>query len=117
MNKSIICLFAALVLFLACKNDEVVPKPEILLSEENYINLIIELQLLDALVYTSENELNTDSLISEVYDLYNTNQEIFSTSHLYYQSKPDEQAVRIDSALKKIEREQKRLNQIEDGSD
>ena len=117
MNKVVISLFVVLILLLGCKNEEVVPKPGNLLSEETYINLLIELQLLDALIYTSEDELNSDSLITEVYDLYNTNQEIFSTSHLYYQSKPDEQAVRIDSALKIIEREQIRLNQLEDGSD
>ncbi len=117
MNKFVVSLLGALIFILDCKNDEVVPRPENLLSEENYLNLLIELQLLDALVYTSEDELNSDSLIAEVYKLYNTNLEIFSTSHLYYQSKPDEQAVRIDSALKIIEREQKRLSQLEEGSD
>ncbi|MEQ9310139.1 MAG: DUF4296 domain-containing protein [Balneolaceae bacterium] len=112
MQKSLLFLSIILAsLFLSCDEPEIVPKPGHLIPEDTYVKLMVELQLLDAMVYTSEDSINTDSLITEIYSYYNTSREAYVASHFYYQSAPNKHLARIDSALKAIEREQIRLSQ------
>lgn len=96
--------------FTGCREEGIVPKPKNLIDEETYITLMVELQLLDAWVFTSEEISNPDSMKQELFGYYNTTQELFEKSNAYYQSKPEEHVSRIDSALKILEKEQQ-LNQ------
>lgn len=107
-------VFLVGILFLitsGCEQEKTVPKPEDLLSEETYISFITELQLLDALVYTSEDSTYTDSLEKELFKHYNITEKQFLESNAYYQSNVEEQISRIDSVLKTIEKEQEKLDQ------
>ncbi len=101
----IILLFLGLV----CDDQEQIPKPDDLIEEGTYIQLLAELQLLDAIAYVSSDSLNLDSLINQVYIHYDVEEDQFLSSHRYYQSKPNEHVVRLDSALNILKREQQAL--------
>ena len=96
--------------FFGCGDEEIVPKPDNLIDEETYVKLMVEIQLLDAWVFTSDKISNPDSIKQELFRYYNTTEESFYLSNAYYQSKPEDHVARIDSALKILEREQQ-LNQ------
>lgn len=116
MIRSLIIILGILLLtFSGCDEKEITPKPEYLIPEDTYINLLVELQLFDALVYTTEDSIYTDSLRAELFNYFEISEEEFRESNGYYQSNVTEHIVRLDSVLKAIEREQKRLNQSDDG--
>ncbi len=102
-------LFLILISIISCEKKELVPKPDNLLDEDTFVKLMVEIQLLDVWIYTSEEVPNPDSLKGVLFNEYNTSEEIFDISNAYYQSNTDEHIARIDSALKLIEEEQKRL--------
>lgn len=83
--------------------------------EDIYIDLLVELQLFDALIYTSDSLSYKDSLKVELFNHYNTTEEEFFFSHRYYQSKIPEHKVRLDSVLKRVN-EQKLLIKLPPGS-
>ncbi len=71
MNKSAIAwaLLPLLLLFGGCKEDN--PRPENLVPEDRYINLLIELQLLESYrLSTPQDSLSTDSLKNEIFEQY-----------------------------------------------
>ncbi|GAB5409409.1 MAG: hypothetical protein BalsKO_17740 [Balneolaceae bacterium] len=118
MARSLTFLFIIFILFAsACDKSEVIPKPEFLIPEDTYVKLMVELQLFDALVYTSEDSSYTDSLKEVLFNHYMISEEQFKESNTYYQSKPDEHIARIDSALKAIKTEQNRLSQADGEND
>ncbi|MFV1884388.1 MAG: DUF4296 domain-containing protein [Balneola sp.] len=105
-------LFVSVFLFsfFGCVDEEIVPKPDNLIDEETYVKLMVEIQLLDAWIFTSDKISNPDSIKQELFRYYNTTEESFYLSNAYYQSNPEDHVARIDSALKLLEREQQ-LNQ------
>lgn len=105
---SVLCLF----LFISCEEEEIIPKPEGLIQEEAYLSLVIEMQLLDAYAFTSNDSTRIDSLKKELFDYYNTTENLYIHSNYYYQSKVEEHTIRIDSVLNIIERERNRINQL-----
>tara|TARA_R110000868_G_scaffold37111_14_gene131636 strand:+ start:47958 stop:48317 length:360 start_codon:yes stop_codon:yes gene_type:complete len=119
MNRfSVLLIWVVLFFFGGCEEEELFIKPENLIPEETYIFLMVELQLMDALVYTSDDSTYTDSLYDALLEHYKISEDQFVASNKYYQHNVDNHIERIDSALKAIEREQKLLNQSEDdGSD
>lgn len=108
-------VIACVFLFSACK-DEFLSKPENLISENTYIDLLVELQLFDALIYTSDSLSYKDSLKTELYTYYNTTEEDFFLSHRYYQSRIAEHKVRLDSVLKLVDEQKLLINQESDSS-
>ena len=103
-----------LIFFAGCEEKELVPKPENLIPEETYVKVITELQLLDAWVYTSEEVLNPDSIMQEMFSSYEITEAQFEQSHAYYQSNPENHLARVDSVLSILEKEQKKMNQLSD---
>ena len=102
-------------LTLSCE-DESFPKPDDLIPEDTYIKLMVDVQLFDALVYTSDSLGNSDSLRHSLFEQYNTNEETFLRSHYYYQSNISEHNTRLDSALNALAEEQKKLYQAPDSN-
>lgn len=103
--------FILVIFFVGCAEKELVPKPENLIPEEIYVKVIVELQLLDSWVYTSEEITNPDSIMLEMFAFYGLTETQFEQSHAYYQSHPENHLARIDSALIILHKEQERLNQ------
>lgn len=110
-------LFLSLSVFLiACEQNIEIdnPKPDDLLAEDVYLNVLMEIQMLDALVYTTDSLPDIDSLQSQIFKEYELDQERFQRSHVYYQQDVEGQIVRLDSALKMLEAERQYILQIRD---
>lgn len=101
--------------FLNCE-EEPFPKPDDLIPEDTYIRLMVDVQLFDALVYTSDSLSNADSLRHALFEQYHTNEDVFLRSHYYYQSNIGKHNARLDSALNALAEEQKKLYQGSDSS-
>jgi hypothetical protein len=83
------------------------PKPDPLIEEDKYINLMVELQLVRS--YGENNSLDTltvDSLTDEVFEKYQTTDSVFAQSHNYYQRFPEEQQIRIEKAIERLKMDQ-----------
>lgn len=104
-------LIAFGLLFSSCNKEN--EKPENLIEENVYLSVMVEIQILDALIYTTDNPPNPDSLLTEIYKKYNITEDAFSASHLFYQSNIEDHIVRIDSALKVITSEKDLFDQSE----
>ncbi|HCD51007.1 MAG TPA: hypothetical protein DEQ34_01070 [Balneolaceae bacterium] len=102
-------------LLLHCSYDETPDSqpPETLINEELYIQMLAELQLYNAWVSMSDTLYKPDSLQSAVYQKFDVSPEVFKESHRYYSSDFKAQNVRIDSALKILDREKIRINKAQ----
>ncbi len=117
MSRQIILFYLVLLLPLlglitSCANNES-PRPENLIPEDDYIELLIELQLLES--YQESNpedsaKVNTDSLTQLIFDKYKVTRQQFVTSHEYYQREIKPQVDRIASAIDSL-----RKQMVEDG--
>lgn len=87
-----------LVIFAGCSNS--VQQPDSLIPEEKYISLLAELQLVRSYAENaSTDSLSTDSLITVIFNKYNTSNAVFTESHNYYQQFPKDQKERINKAI------------------
>lgn len=84
-------------------------KPEHLISEQKYIDILIEKQLLRTLnKYARTDSVEADSLRKAISKKYDITDKQFMDSHAYYQQFTEEQEKRIDKAIDKL-KEQLRL--------
>lgn len=82
-------------------------KPDNLISEEKYIDLMVELQLVRSYGETMQADSSTvDSLTSEVFRKYETSDSLFQISHDYYQQFPQEHQFQIENAIEKLKMDQ-----------
>lgn len=105
--------FILFLLFAGCESDyrpEIKP-PADLISEDVYLQMLTELQLYNAWVSLSDTLNNPDSLKLAIFTKYDVSEPQFSSSHRYYQSDFTAQNTRIDSVLKLLDAEKKRINQ------
>lgn len=83
------------------------PKPDDLISEDEYIELMVELQLVRSYGETLQIDSTTiDSLTDKVFDRYSTTDSTFQKSHNYYQQFPQEHVQRIDKAIEQLKMDQ-----------
>jgi hypothetical protein len=82
-------------------------KPDQLLKEDKYIDLMVELQLVRSYGETeSLDSLTVDSLTDEVFQKYETTDSVFVQSHNYYQRFPKKQKTRIEKAIERLKMDQ-----------
>lgn len=95
-----------MALFLSgCLGPEEIPKPDNLIAEGNYIDLLIEMQHINTYRNAQPDSVSADSLKALIYDRYDITEEQFLESHTYYQKHVDEQIARVDEALRRLESE------------
>jgi len=85
-------------------------QPKDLISEETYIDLLVEFELLNNLHETTE---DTDSVlrkISMVYEHYNTTEEQFIRSHAHYQQDVQKQVQRHRTAVERLSQVQNEIS-------
>lgn len=105
-------IFFGISIFAGCTDDSP-EKPKLLLAEDTYIDLMIELQLVRS--YGESNSLDSlivDSLTQEVFQKYQVSDSVFVQNHNYYQQFPSEQQQRIERAI-----EQLKMDQVADTTD
>lgn len=86
------------LLFAGCSSGP--EKPDKLIPEDTYTNLLVEMQLIRSYADNAETDSTTiDSLLNEVYNKYDITATQFQQSHNYYQHFPEEQKERAAKAI------------------
>ena len=109
--KLIIVLLFLLFLVFGCNQKIEIQPPEKLIDETRYLNIYIELHLFNSLVGAVDTLENEDSLKTELFNKYSVSEVSFRESHSYYQSQTQLHKIRIDTAIARLERTLKALNQ------
>lgn len=105
MKRRLFLFFIVLVSVNGCSGDS--QKPKDIIAENEYIDLLVELQLVRSYGESMEaDSLTVDSLTSEVFKRYGVSAEIFQSSHNYYQQFPQEQKIRIEKAIEQLKMDQ-----------
>jgi|GEM_PF-1954152 len=89
------------VLTFSCTDD----RPENLMPEDKYIDLFTELTVLNQLRDEQLEGVSREYLRDQIFEQHGTSQETFRTSHNYYQRNAEEQIVRLEKVIKKLEDE------------
>lgn len=101
------CLIAAALSFFiitGCSGDS---KPETIINQDTYIDLLIELQLLKSYQEDQFADSTTvDSLKKIIFDEYKTTEAQFRKSHTYYQQDLTKQSERIKKAIERLRKDQ-----------
>lgn len=113
MLRNVIALFVGCITLFNCNSDYPIQKPENLMAEELYIDLFYELELLSVYQDRGAKGSVVDYLYEEIFKKYNSDKDIFLSSHKYFQSQIIEQQIRADSVIKKIERELIALDRLD----
>lgn len=78
-------------------------KPDNLIDEDTYTDLLIELQLIRSYGENAETDSTTiDSLTTDVFQKYDVSAETFMESHRYYEQFPQEQKERTEEAIERL---------------
>ena len=104
-STKILSFFLALLFVVSCLRQEETSKPDNLISEQNYIDLLVEMQHITTYRDARPNTVNADSLKSLVYDKFGITEEQFLASHQYYQKQVNRQIARVNEALRQMENE------------
>lgn len=108
MNKllfTLSVLFGSLLLISGCMGPEEIPKPDNLIDENNYVDLMVELQHLKTYQNAYPDSVNTDSIKTIIYNRFGVNEEQFLASHAYYQKHTKEQIARVNEVLNRMNQE------------
>lgn len=82
-----------------------ITKPEPLIPEDTYIDLLAEMQLIRVWHSTNPDSINADSLTGLVYNRYSITEEQFLQSHRYYEQFIKEQQDRVSKAINRLDEE------------
>jgi hypothetical protein len=89
-----------------------IEEPDNLIPEDQYISLLVELQLVRTYEETGKiDSLATDSLRNQIFQKYDVTSSAFQSSHGYYQQFPKKQKQRIDKAIEEL-----RMDRVQDSS-
>jgi hypothetical protein len=109
MKKLLFTFSVALGLMLllsGCIGPEEIPEPKNLIDENNYVDLMVELQHLKTYQNAYPDSVNTDSIKAIIYDRFGVSEEQFLSSHAYYQKHTKEQIGRVNEVINRMEQEE-----------
>lgn len=103
--KKLFVLIFAFFLMLGCKDKNHIAKPDPLMEEAQYLDLLFELNILK--VYQSRGTPGSvvDSLYTEIFKKHEADSTLFRVSHQYYQTQLEQQQVRVDSLIVRLNKE------------
>ena len=112
-------LLTALLLMSGCGEDPL--KPDDLIPEAHYTDLLTDLFLQEKLISLTDMEERQDSLREELFEAYEVSLEQFERSHIWYQRQARDQLARIDTIQSRLRAERDtvesiRIKQIRAGS-
>lgn len=93
------------VLIVACVEPTEPSKPKNLISEDQYIDLLVEMQHIKTWRDARPDSVNADSLKKAVFDKFDTTEDLFTESHSYYQRNTKQQIQRIEEAIHRMEQD------------
>lgn len=98
-------LLIFLFLFAGCSESP--EKPKVLIEEETYISLLVELQLVRSYSETERmDEATADSLRDRIFQEYEVSDTVFWANHEYYQQFPEDQKKRVEKAIEALRMDQ-----------
>ncbi len=112
MIKNIFFYILIAVTLHACEHKIEMQPPENLIEEDLYIDVFVELHLLNAFIEATDSLMNQDSLKHELFKKYTIPENDFLSSHAYYQSQTQLQQIRLDSASARLSRTVEILQKI-----
>ena len=115
--RIIITAFFLLIIASACKEKEIIPKPENLLNEALYIDVFTEMELLKVYQNQKVPFAIIDSLYDEVLVKYDVDGEQFMEAHRYYQAQIEDQQRRVDTVIARLKKELNRIEEIQNRAD
>ncbi|HLR24439.1 MAG TPA: DUF4296 domain-containing protein [Fodinibius sp.] len=96
-----LALLLTAALFSGCSNTP--EEPEVLIPEDTYTSLLVELQLARTYAETGQvDSLAADSLRNRIFKKYEVTSTAFRKSHNYYQHFPKQQKKRVEEAIEKL---------------
>jgi hypothetical protein len=101
--------FLVILVFSGCSGQGSPEKPDDLIPEDQYIDLLIEMQHIQSYRNAEPDSVNADSLKEVVFNSYNVTDSQFLATHKYYQLQPDLHLRQIDSVLKKLDNQELRI--------
>ncbi len=107
----IVFLLLPLFFFVGCEEEPVYSPPSNLLPEAQYLKVLTEVHLFNALVQSADSVANEDSLRLALYMHYNVTENQFLESHTYYQSQPMQHTIRLDSVSNRLKKTLEILNE------
>jgi hypothetical protein len=84
--------------------------PKDIVSEDTYINLLVELQLAEAFRNQYNDTTQTKRLVDSVLTVYGVGYDRFLRSHRYYQSQLDKQEQRYEKAVDRLSKLKDQVN-------
>lgn len=104
--KAKICWLLLCVLMIGCTSGPP-EKPKDLITEDTYINMLVELQLVRSYGESSHvDSLVLDSLKNQIFQKYGISYERFKNSHHYYEQQPQKQKKRVAEAIERLKMDQ-----------
>jgi len=103
-------VLTALLLAGGCQKDP--HKPEDLISETHYVDLLTDIFLQEKLISMRDQEESQDSLREELFATYEVTQEQFERSHTWYQRQAKDQLARIDTVQARLRAERDTVESI-----
>ncbi len=97
--------------FTGCAGPEDIPKPKDLISEQNYIDLLVEMQHITTWKNARPDSVNADSMKQLIYKKYHITEKQFFASHEYYQKDLSHQLDRVDEAIHQLQSEETYIEQ------
>lgn len=107
MIKDLCIPILAGFIFLGCQSDP--DKPEDLIKEPVYIDVLTEVFMAQSLAELKDITEKEDSLVNVVFDRYDVSQDQFERSHEYYQRQGEAQVVRTDTIRSILRNEREAL--------
>lgn len=103
-------VLTALLIAGGCQKDPL--KPEDLISETHYVDLLTDIFLQEKLISMTDQEESQDSLRRELFTAYEVTQEQFERSHTWYQRQARDQLARIDTVQARLRAERDTVESI-----
>lgn len=108
MTLRFFLVFLLLFSLAGCSNEP--QKPDNLINEDKYTDLLVELQLIRSYGENTETDSTAlDSLTSVVLEKYEVSSEAFRNTHQYYQQFPQQQKIRVENAIERL-----KMDKVED---
>lgn len=108
-------LFSFILVFqFGCTGQNDPEKPNDLIPEDQYIDLLIEMQHIQSYRNAEPDSVSADSLKAMVFENYSVTDSQFLASHKYYQLQPDLHLKQIDSVLNRLDNEELRIRSFID---
>jgi len=98
----LLILFVTGVLAGGCEQDQ---KPENLIPDSTYVQVITELSLVRAFEHQHRDTVNTAQVVQKIFDKYHINREQFMESHRYYQDNIKAQKKRFQEVMNSLQKE------------